>query len=100
MSCRVGSVEKSTTTVVIASLPDRQVNRIRPVSVLATGLLGLLLVTRAFGQQPDTETDEDLAAEMKRFPAVEPAEAPCRDGPVVCRERLGGLLKSYQREAA
>ena len=31
---------------------------------------------------------------------VEPAEAPCRDGPVVCRERLGGLLKSYQREAA
>ena len=31
---------------------------------------------------------------------VEPAEAPCRDGPVVCRERLGGLLKSYHREAA
>ena len=31
---------------------------------------------------------------------VEPAEVPCRDGPVVCRERLGGLLKSYHREAA
>ena len=25
---------------------------------------------------------------------------PCRDGPVLCRERLGGLLKSYYREVA
>ena len=31
---------------------------------------------------------------------VEPDKPPCRDGPIVCRERLGGLLKSYQREAA
>lgn len=31
---------------------------------------------------------------------VEPDAPPCRDGPVQCRERLGGLLKSYFREAA
>jgi putative transposase len=30
----------------------------------------------------------------------EPATPPPRDGPVRCRERLGGLLKSYYREAA
>jgi len=24
----------------------------------------------------------------------------CRDGPVCCRERLGGLLKYYHRQAA
>jgi hypothetical protein len=31
---------------------------------------------------------------------VEPAKPTSRDGPIVCRERVGGLLKSYQREAA
>lgn len=32
---------------------------------------------------------------------VEPAEQPeCRDGPVLCKERLGGLLRSYYRQAA
>jgi hypothetical protein len=32
---------------------------------------------------------------------VEPDEAPlCNDRPVLCRERLGGLLKSYYRGAA
>ena len=31
---------------------------------------------------------------------VEPITPSCRDGPIVCRERLGGLLKSYQRDAA
>lgn len=32
---------------------------------------------------------------------VKPDETPtCRDGAVVCRQRLGGLLKSYQRLAA
>jgi hypothetical protein len=25
---------------------------------------------------------------------------PCRDGPVQCRERLGGLLRYYHQEAA
>jgi len=30
----------------------------------------------------------------------EPAEPLPRDGPVLCRERLGGLLRSYHREAA
>ncbi|KPK50433.1 MAG: hypothetical protein AMK72_02310 [Planctomycetes bacterium SM23_25] len=30
----------------------------------------------------------------------EPEEPPPEDGPVLCRERLGGLLKSYYREAA
>jgi putative transposase len=34
-------------------------------------------------------------------PPVEPNGLPsCRDGPVLCRERLGGLLKSYYRGAA
>jgi putative transposase len=31
---------------------------------------------------------------------VEPAESPPEEGQVVCHERLGGLLKSYYREAA
>ncbi len=31
---------------------------------------------------------------------MEPDTAPPRDGPVECRERLGGLLKIYYREAA
>ena len=31
---------------------------------------------------------------------IEPEEPPSADGPVCCRERLGGLLKSYHREAA
>jgi transposase InsO family protein len=31
---------------------------------------------------------------------VQPEKPPPRDGPVACRERLGGLLKSYHREAA
>jgi transposase InsO family protein len=31
---------------------------------------------------------------------LEPEKPPPRDGPVACRERLGGLLKSYYREAA
>jgi transposase InsO family protein len=31
---------------------------------------------------------------------VEPGTPPPRDGPVKCRERLGGLLKSYYRDAA
>lgn len=30
----------------------------------------------------------------------EPAEPPPRDGPVQCRKRLGGLMRSYRREAA
>jgi len=30
----------------------------------------------------------------------EPTAPPPQDGPVLCRERLGGLLKSYYREAA
>jgi putative transposase len=33
-------------------------------------------------------------------PPVKPEAPPPRDGPVACRERLGGLLKSYYREAA
>jgi len=32
------------------------------------------------------------------FPVVSPA--PEREGPIQCRERLGGLLKYYEREAA
>jgi len=31
---------------------------------------------------------------------TEPPGPPPRDGPVLCQERLGGLLKSYHREAA
>jgi hypothetical protein len=31
---------------------------------------------------------------------TEPEEPPPAEGPAVCRERLGGLLKSYHREAA
>ena len=31
---------------------------------------------------------------------VEPQEPPTLDGVVKCRERLGGLLRSYYREAA
>jgi hypothetical protein len=31
---------------------------------------------------------------------VEPEEAQPTEGPVVCRERLGGLLKTYYRKAA
>jgi hypothetical protein len=31
---------------------------------------------------------------------VEPADPMPREGPVLCRERLGGLLKTYYREAA
>ena len=31
---------------------------------------------------------------------TEPAEPPPKEGRVLCRERLGGLLKSYYREAA
>ena len=31
---------------------------------------------------------------------VEPEASPPQDGPVKCRERLGGLLRSYYREAA
>ena len=31
---------------------------------------------------------------------VEPDSSPPRDGPVKCRQRLGGLLKSYHRDAA
>ena len=30
----------------------------------------------------------------------EPPEPPPRDGPVLCRQRLGRLPKSYHREAA
>src|SRR5882757_10065406 len=33
------------------------------------------------------------------FPAVQ-NDNQLRDGPVVCRERLGGLLRSYRRKAA
>jgi len=33
-------------------------------------------------------------------PPVQPEHPAPRDGPVLCRERLGGLLKSYYREAA
>jgi putative transposase len=32
------------------------------------------------------------------FPAA--SQAPVRKGPIQCRERLGGLLKYYEREAA
>jgi putative transposase len=32
------------------------------------------------------------------FPAV--SESPGREGPIQCRERLGGLLKYYARKAA
>ena len=32
------------------------------------------------------------------FPVLSPA--PEREGPIQCRERLGGLLKYYKREAA
>ena len=31
---------------------------------------------------------------------TEPAEPPPKEGRVLCRERLGGLLKSYYRQAA
>ena len=31
---------------------------------------------------------------------TEPGELPPRDGPVQCRERLGGLLRTYYREVA
>ena len=31
---------------------------------------------------------------------IEPNVPPLRDSPVKCRERLGGLLKSYYRQAA
>jgi transposase InsO family protein len=31
---------------------------------------------------------------------TEPEEPPISEGPVLCRERLGGLLKSYYRKAA
>ena len=31
---------------------------------------------------------------------IEPEAPPPRNGPIRCRERLGGLLKSYYREAA
>jgi len=31
---------------------------------------------------------------------TEPDESPPRDGPIQCRERLGGLLRTYYREAA
>ena len=31
---------------------------------------------------------------------TEPEEPVPRDGPVLCRKRLGGLLRSYHREAA
>ena len=33
-------------------------------------------------------------------PLTEPVEPPPKEGIVQCRERLGGLLKSYYREAA
>jgi transposase InsO family protein len=34
------------------------------------------------------------------FPLTGPDDVAARDGPIVCRERLGGLLKFYHRKAA
>ena len=42
------------------------------------------------------EVSDETVANVLLFPCSEPAEM----GPVRCRERLGGLLKFYWREAA
>ena len=34
------------------------------------------------------------------FPPQQGSDPPRRNGPVLCRERLGGLLRFYHREAA
>ena len=48
-------------------------------------------------------TPEAIVAEIREVPnrrLTEPVEPEPLEGEVVCRQRLGGLLKSYYRQAA
>jgi putative transposase len=44
------------------------------------------------------ERNHQSKGNMRLFPAV--SEGPAREGPIQCRERLGGLLTYYERKAA
>ena len=63
-------------------------------------LFGESHVRHVIGQYVDHYNNERPHQGIGNRRINEPPEPPPRDGPVVCRQRLGGLLKSYRREAA
>ena len=55
------------------------------------------LVTQNYADHYNTERPHQGMGNRR---LTEPDEPPPKEGVVKCRERLGGLLKSYYREAA
>jgi putative transposase len=53
---------------------------------------------RQYVEHFHAERNHQGKGNVRRFPAV--SQAPEREGPIQCRERLGGLLQYYAREAA
>ena len=53
---------------------------------------------RQYVEHFHTERNHQGKSNVLLFPAV--SRGPAREGPIQCRERLGGLLKYYERKAA
>ena len=62
-------------------------------------LFGERHVRHVIGEYVEHYNTERPHSGIDHDPPVRP-QPPSRDGPIICRERLGGLLKSYHREAA
>ena len=66
--------------------------------VILFGEASLRHVLRPYVEHFHSEWNHQRKSNMRLFPAV--SQDPACEGPIQCRERLGGLLKYYAREAA
>jgi len=66
--------------------------------VILCGEASLHHVLRQYVKHFHQERNHQGKGNVLLFPTV--SQAPARTGPIQCRERLGGLLKYYEREAA
>jgi putative transposase len=62
------------------------------------GEASLRHVLRQYVEHFHAERNHQGKSNVLLFPAV--SQGPAREGPIQCRERLGGLLKYYERKAA
>jgi len=62
------------------------------------GEASLRQALRQYVEHFHAERNHQGKSNVLLFPAV--SQGPAREGPIQCRERLGGLLKYYERKAA
>ena len=62
------------------------------------GEASLRYALRQYLEHFHAERNHQGKSNVLLFPAM--SQGPAREGPIQCRERLGGLLKYYERKAA